>query len=110
MKYGSIACLLLAGLATPTFASQLSRDELLQLISGKTVGLGIGGSSIYGTDGRYKFMFGDGRVNEGNYYVGDGTICVRFDNGHARCDKIEKVGTAYFLTDHKGEQFPFEPR
>jgi len=110
VKYGSIAFLLVVGFGTSALAGQLSRDELLQLISGKTVGLGIGGSSIYGPDGRYKFVFGDGRVNEGNYYVADGTICVRFDNGHARCDRIEKVGTAYFMTDHKGDQFPFEPQ
>ena len=82
----------------------VSKAELQKLIAGKSVAIGSSSAS-YGADGRYTFNGG----NPGKYRVDNGRICVDFDSGQARCDRIVKDAGNYYLINGQGGRFQFRP-
>lgn len=76
-----------------------TKAEIEQIAVGRTVN----GAMTYGADGSYKYKGG----NSGRYRISNGEICVNFDNGRSRCDKIVTDGSRYFLVNSGGERFPF---
>lgn len=80
------------------------KAELQKLTVGKTVGIGSSSAS-YGKDGRYAFNGG----SPGKYRIDNGRICVDFDNGQARCDKVVKDAGNYYLINGQGSRFQFKP-
>ncbi|WP_377848863.1 hypothetical protein [Bosea sp. UC22_33] len=78
------------------------KAELQKLIAGRTIT--AGGSLSFGADGRYSYNGG----SPGTYRVDNGRICVDFDNGRARCDKIVKDAGNYYLITAKGDRFQFK--
>ncbi|MBN9453989.1 MAG: hypothetical protein J0I42_18785 [Bosea sp.] len=78
------------------------KGELQKLIVGQTIT--AGGSLSYGADGRYTYNGG----SPGTYRIANGRICVDFDNGRARCDKIVKDAGNYYLITSKGDRFQFK--
>jgi hypothetical protein len=80
------------------------KAEIQKLIVGKTINVGSASAS-YGKDGRYAFNGG----NPGKYRVDNGRICVDFDDGQARCDKIIKDAGNYYLITSRGNRLQFRP-
>jgi hypothetical protein len=78
--------------------------ELQRVVVGKSVNIGSA-SAHYGKDGRYSFNGG----NFGKYKIQNGRICVDFDAGASRCDKIVKDAGNYYLIDGRGVRFRFRP-
>ncbi|MET3661083.1 hypothetical protein [Aquamicrobium ahrensii] len=76
--------------------------ELKALVAGKTIN-SSGAKLRYGADGRYSYNGG----SPGKYTVSAGKICVKFDAGNSRCDRIVKSGKKYFLINSGGKRFPF---
>lgn len=76
--------------------------ELKALVVGKTI-KSSGARLYYGADGRYKY---NGKA-PGTYTISKGKICVKFDTGDRRCDRIVKSNGKYHLINAKGKRFPF---
>lgn len=57
----------------------------------------------YGADGSYTY---NGQY-PGKYKISTGQICVSFDAGGKRCDKIVVDGTSYSLINKDGQRFSF---
>jgi len=93
------------GSATLTASAQevpVPKAELQRLVIGRTISSG-GSVLTYGVNGSYTFNGG----NPGRYKIKNGKICVKFDSGRFRCDKIIKYGGRYFLIDRRGARFDF---
>jgi hypothetical protein len=73
-------------------------------IEAKAVGHTINGRLWYAKNGRYTY---EGR-NPGRYTISNGKICIQFDNGRARCDKIVTDGKSYTLINKEGERYPWK--
>src|SRR4051794_12529281 len=82
----------------------VAADQLRRMITGQTVRIGAG-SAHYGADGSYSF---DG-ASPGRYRVRNGTICVDFDSGNARCDQVILEDGRYYLIDRQGRRSQFRP-
>ena len=80
------------------------KAELQKLVVGKSIGIGTSTAS-YSADGRYTFDGG----NSGKYRIDNGRICVDFDAGQARCDKIVKDAGNYYLINAQGQRYQFRP-
>ncbi len=80
------------------------KAEIQKLIVGKTINVGSASAS-YGKDGRYTFNGSD----PGKYRVDNGRICVDFETGGARCDKIVKDAGNYYLITSRGNRLQFRP-
>ncbi len=65
-------------------------SELKAYINGQTIDIG-GNKASFGADGSYLY---NGRF-PGKYSVYDGKICVDFDGGGKRCDRILKHENKY---------------
>jgi hypothetical protein len=76
--------------------------ELKALVVGKTIN-SSGAKLRYGADGRYTFNGG----SPGKYSISSGKICVKFNNGDSRCDRIVKSGKKFFLINSGGKRFTF---
>ena len=80
--------------------------ELRRAIIGKTVAFGSR-YAVYYPDGTYSYAGAD----PGQWRVSTGRICVDFDNGRARCDRIVKDnGKLYFINGRNGARFVFRPQ
>lgn len=103
---GLSTVLLIAGSGFVQAADQaLTEAQLEALIVGKTATFGDGGRATYRTNGTYQFRAGS-QVYRGKYTVGDGMVCVLFDNGRSRCDRYVKSGNGYVLINQSGGRFP----
>lgn len=76
--------------------------EIKKLIVGRTVSCGPS-KCTYNKDGSYRFN----RDAPGKYTISNGKICVRWENGFARCDSIVRNGKKYFLINARGQRFNF---
>jgi hypothetical protein len=76
-----------------------TKAEIEKIAVGKTVN----GRLKYTKDGRYTF---EGR-NPGKYTITAGKVCVKFDNGKNRCDKIVTDGKKYTMVTSQGERYPY---
>lgn len=73
--------------------------EIEKMAVGKTLGV-----KKYMANGRYTFQGG----NPGKYTISNGKICIAFDNGRNRCDRIVTDGKSYTLVNGEGERYPFK--
>ncbi len=99
-KYISIA--LLIAFAAPAAAAEeraATKAEIEKMAVGKTLGV-----KRYYANGRYTYQGG----SPGVYKISEGLICVSFDNGGLRCDKILTDGKSYTLVNKNGERYPFK--
>lgn len=100
-----IAILLMFGagavLSTGAFAAErpATKAEIEKVAVGRTVS----GAMKYFPNGRYTYK----GHSPGRYKISDGKICVQFDNGNSRCDRIVVDGKKFTLINRNGERFPF---
>jgi hypothetical protein len=67
------------------------------------VGHTVSGAMKYLPDGRYTYKGG----SPGHYKISNGKICVTFDKGGSRCDRIVTDGKKMTLVNSGGNRFPF---
>ncbi|MEB2843025.1 hypothetical protein GAO09_27215 [Rhizobiales bacterium RZME27] len=78
-----------------------TRAEIERAAVGRTL-IGV---MTYSTDGRYSY----GTASTGNYTIADGQVCVTFDRGGYRCDRIVTLdGTDLALINARGERFVYK--
>ncbi|MFY0312011.1 hypothetical protein ACFMBG_19185 [Leisingera sp. D0M16] len=86
-----------------------ARDEL-EALPGQSFRFYDGGESLYGSGGAYSYTYSlenGGGTAWGTYRIAeDGSICVDFTNGFARCDLYVRNGSRVILITEKGERFP----
>jgi hypothetical protein len=88
----------------------LSAADLAALMAGAPVRFFDGGRSEYGADGTYAYVYANEDRAEGRYRVeADGSVCVDFVNGFARCDLYVRNGARVILIDRKGDRYPLRP-
>ena len=107
---------LLLFLASPAMAQDglrssdtiLTADELETLLTGKVVEFYDGSKSRYEASGRYAYTYtDDGPEWTGDYTLSDdSTVCVDFDNGSSRCDRVVMAGANPVLIIEDGTRFP----
>jgi hypothetical protein len=82
----------------------------LEALPGQSFHFYDGGESLYGSDGAYSYTYSvenGGGTAWGTYRInGDGSICVDFVNGFARCDLYVRNGSRVILITEEGERFP----
>ncbi|MGR3760819.1 hypothetical protein ACUXV3_11910 [Roseobacteraceae bacterium NS-SX3] len=115
MRYLVPLILCLAGPATAadwalrTGDEPFSRSELAAL-SGQSFTFFDDGESRFGADGAYSYTYSaanGGGTAWGSYRIaGDGSVCVDFVSGFARCDLYVRNGGRVILITEKGERFP----
>ena len=90
----------------------LNRSEMSDLLSGQRIEFFDGSKSSYGADGTYGYTYtDDGPVWAGQYQVFDNSqVCVDFDNGSNRCDRIISDGERFVLITEDGTRFPIRNR
>lgn len=76
-----------------------TRAEIERIAVGRT----INGAMTYNADGTYLFRGG----SPGRYTISDGRICVNFDSGGRRCDRIVTDGESFTMINRNGRRFPF---
>ncbi len=89
-------------MSTASFAAEerpATKAEIEKIAVGKTVN----GRLKYTKDGRYTF---EGR-NPGRYTISAGKICIKFDDGRNRCDRIVTDGKKYTMVTSQGERYPY---
>lgn len=88
----------------------LDRRSFADAIEGRTLTYYTGGTSRYSAGGAYSYSYAGGDTAFGVYRVeADGTVCVAFRNGRARCDRfVQRDGRLILLTE-KGDRFPVRP-
>ena len=95
-----------AALLTPALALAAERPatapEIKKYVVGHDVSCG-GPTCHYGADGSYSY---NGQF-PGKYRISSGAICVSFDNGNSRCDKILTDGVNFTLVNSGGQRFNF---
>ena len=86
----------------------LNQSEMSELLSGTQLEFFDGSKSKYAADGSYAYTYtDDGPPWTGLYRVLDGSVvCVDFDNGSARCDRLVRSGDRMVLIIEDGTRFP----
>lgn len=81
---------------------RLSTEELRALLVGHVVVLEQGTRLSYSADGRYEWKSAT-EHDRGDYAIDNGQVCVKFDDGNARCDHYEKRDDRYIVVDKNNE-------
>ena len=112
----TFAAILALSFAAPAFAQDglrdsdqvLSASEMSDLLSGQMIEFYDGSKSRYEADGRYSYTYtDDGPEWTGDYTLSDdSTVCVDFDNGSSRCDRVVMAGANPVLIIEDGTRFP----
>lgn len=89
---------------------RLGAEALAARVAGNTLRFHDGGVSQFFAGGRYSYTYEGGGTWWGIYEVkDDGSICVTFETGQARCDLyVERKGGLVLITE-KGLRFPILP-
>ncbi len=96
--------LALSGCQSATSASADERAATAEEIRAVAVGRTLSGGMTYNADGSYRYQGRD----PGRYTISDGQVCVAFDNGRSRCDRIVTTdGSTYTMINQGGRRFPF---
>ncbi len=79
----------------------LSEEELTAEIAGRTLLFYDDGQAYFGADERYSYTYLGGASSDGQYKIFPSSlICIEFDNGFDRCDRlIENDGRLVLLTE-----------
>lgn len=97
--YTIVFCLLMSATSFAADERPATKAEIEKIAVGKTVN----GRLKYTKDGRYTF---EGR-NPGRYTISAGKICIKFDDGRNRCDRIVTDGKKYTMVTSQGERYPY---
>ncbi|MBU4531594.1 MAG: hypothetical protein KUA43_15635 [Hoeflea sp.] len=92
-----------SGSSGSTAASSSERPATVAEIEAVAVGNTINNAMTYNTDGTYLFRGG----NPGRYTISRGRICVTFNSGGRRCDRIVHDGGSLVMINRDGKRFPF---
>lgn len=69
-----------------------------------------GGWSRYSVGGAYSYTYASGASAFGTFDIGeDGTICVAYRNGRARCDRFVRSHGRLVMLTADGQRFPVRP-
>ncbi|MGB7320130.1 MAG: hypothetical protein WBC95_01860 [Albidovulum sp.] len=114
MRYAVIIAALCA--ATPTLSAEwamragdepFSQSALATFLTTEEIRFHDGGRSEYGPGQAYAYVYSSEDRAEGHYRIeADGSVCVDFVNGFARCDLYVQNGTRVLLIDEKGDRYP----
>lgn len=90
-----------AAASAPAAAAErpATADEIRAVAVGRT----MSGGMTYNADGSYLYRGAD----PGRYEITDGRVCVKFDRGGSRCDRIVTNGTRYTLITTDRRRVPF---
>lgn len=90
----------------------LTAEELGATLSGQLIEFFDGSKSRYATDGSYAYTYtDDGPAWTGTYRLfDDSLVCVDFDNGSQRCDRLVQSGERLILVIEDGTRFPVRNR
>lgn len=87
----------------------MSAGELAAL-SGRSFVFYDDGEAFFGEGGAYAYTYSaanGGGTSWGNYSVAeDGSICIDYSNGSARCDLYVHNGTRIIVITETGQRFP----
>lgn len=97
--------------AQRTSDTALTVQALQKRLPGQILTFYDDGRSEYYSDGRYTYTYaGDGGTAYGYWRIeADGTVCIDFVNGFARCDRYVLAGAQLVLLDEKGARYPVRP-
>ncbi len=88
----------------------LSHMEVAQLTTGQTLVFYDDGQSKFSAGGAYSYTYASGQSAYGRYRIEpDGTVCIQYRNGFARCDRYVQSGTRIVLLTEDGQRFPIRP-
>jgi hypothetical protein len=103
--FNCAALTLLVSIGTATFAAAAERPATKAEISNIAVGRTVNGTMKYMPDGRYTY----GGRDPGKYTISAGKVCVNFDSGFKRCDRIVTAdGKSFALINAEGKRFPYK--
>ncbi len=90
-----------AAASAPAAAAErpATADEIRAVAVGRT----MSGGMRYNADGTYLYRGAD----PGRYEITDGRVCVKFNTGANRCDRVVTNGTSYTMINASGRRFPF---
>ena len=110
----SVFCLVSLGTAIAVLAGEwkteagdrlLSKDELTQMVAGKTLAYEGGAKSVLDENGGYKFYVG-GKVYLYSYEITENSeLCIASSDYGGRCDLIVMNGARIISINDKGERF-----
>lgn len=110
-----VAATLLAGSSDATTAPGqrptdgiFTHDGLVRSLEGRIVEFYDGGQAVFAMDGRYSYSGGAlGPPVTGVWQVhNDGLVCLRLDNGTARCDTFVRSADRLVVIDGSGTRIP----
>ena len=104
MKRSAFLVLLGSVVLAASGAAAAERAATKVEIEKKAVGKTFRAGMKYHANGRYTFQGG----SPGRYKISNGQICVRFDAGGSRCDKILVDGAKFTMVNSSGKRFAFE--
>ena len=89
----------------------LTRDEVAVLTEGQTLTFFDDGQSKFSAGGAYSYTYASGDSAYGRYRVeADGTVCIDYRNGFARCDRYVRSGDRIVMLTEKGERYPIRSK
>jgi hypothetical protein len=101
----SVAMMMLASFGGVTLAEAADRPATKAEIEKIAVGRTVNGKIRYMPNGRYTYAGG----SPGAYKISAGKVCVRFDNGRSRCDRIVTAdGKVFAMITSSGERYPYK--
>jgi len=92
-----------SGSSGSTAATSAERPATVAEIEAVAVGNTINNAMTYNADGTYLFRGG----NPGRYKISKGRICVNFNSGGRRCDRVVNDGGNLVMINRDGQRFPF---
>lgn len=88
----------------------LTQAEVAALTQGRTLVFYDDGQSKFSAGGAYSYTYASGDSAFGRYDVAaDGTVCIAYRNGFARCDRYVDSGGGIVMLTEKGERYPLRP-
>lgn len=82
----------------------------LDALAGQTLTFYDDGQSKFSAGGAYSYTYASGESAFGTYsFAEDGSVCIAYRNGFARCDLYVHSGERLILIDEKGDRYPVRP-
>jgi hypothetical protein len=81
---------------------RLSSRQLNELLVGNVIVLEQGAQMSYAADGRYQWI-NTTEHDLGKYTIENNQVCVKFDDGNARCDHYKRSDNGYVVVDRNNQ-------
>ena len=98
--------LIVAGVSFGLVSSALAAERAATKAEIENIAVGhlVSGKMRYGTDGKYTY----GGKFPGRYKISNGKVCINFNDGGKRCDRIvTSDGKKFTLVNSQGKRFPY---